>query len=123
MGGHEARSYWEDWGLVLLWTAMLGGPVAWALHFQISYALVKWACSREQRYVLVATALVAAAAALSAAWLAWRCRTMSRDASEAGGSEIDRSYFMANVALGLDLLLALLIILSAVPPFVLSPCE
>jgi hypothetical protein len=123
MGGHEARDYWEDWGLVLLWTSMLAGPLAFGLNLQVGYALVKWACSREQEFLLVLVAVLALGTAAGGAWLGWSCLTKLRDADEQGGRLIDRSYFMAVVAIGLNLLLMLQILASAFPTIVLSPCE
>jgi hypothetical protein len=124
MDGHEAREYWDDWGLVLLWTSMLSGPLAFGLNLQIGYALVKWACSRDQTFVLSLVAGITLTGALAGAWLGWFCLVKVRDAAEEeGGRLIDRSYFMAVVAVGLNLLLALLIVTSSVPQFLLSPCE
>jgi len=124
MGGHEAREYWEDWGLVLLWIAALGGPLAFALNLQIGYALVKWACSREQTFLLTLVAAVTFAGAVAAAAVGWSCLVKVRDAAdEQGGRLIDRSYFMAATAVGVDMLLALLIALTVVHHFLLSPCE
>ena len=124
MGGHEARDYWEDWGLLLLWTSMLAGPLAFALNLQIGYALVKWACSREQPVVLTLVAAITFAGAMAGAALGWSCLGKLRgEADGQGGRQIDRSYFMAMVATGLNLLLALLIATSTVHQFILSPCE
>jgi hypothetical protein len=103
---------------------MLAGPVAFALNLQVGYALVKWACSREQGFLLVLVALLSVATATWGAWLGWSCLVTVREAAnEQGGRLIDRSYFMAVVAIGLNLLLGLQIAMSAFPVFVLSPCE
>jgi hypothetical protein len=124
MGGHEARDYWEDWGLVLLITSFLAGPLAWGVNLQVGYALVKWACSRQQTFVLPLVAACTFALALGGAWLGWSCLTKVRDkADEQGGRMIDRSYFLAVLAVGLNLMLALLIATSAYHPLFLSPCE
>lgn len=124
MNGHEARGYWDDRGLVLLWTSMLAGPAAWSLNLQVGYALVKWACSRGQELLLTIVATATFAVALAGAYLGWSCLQKVRGAAIAqGGTVVDRSYFLAVVAVGLDLLLALLIALSAFPQLVLSPCE
>jgi hypothetical protein len=123
MRAEEARQYWDDWGLVLLWSALLAGPIAWGLNLQIGYALVKWACSRGQPLVLTLVAVVALAVALWGIWIGWSCLTQLRTADEAGGRVIDRSYFMAVVAIGLNILLAFLILTSAYHPLFLSPCE
>jgi hypothetical protein len=124
MGRDQAQDYWENRGLLLLWTSMLAGPVAFGLNLQIGYALVKWACSREQAFVLTVVAAVTFAAAIAGAALGWSCFGEVRsEADEQGGRVIDRSYFMALVAIGLNLLLALLIATSAVHQFIVSPCE
>ena len=124
MSGHEARGYWDDWGLVLLWTSFLAGPLAFALNLQVGYALVKWACDREQTFVLPLVAACTFGLAAAGAWVGWLCLLKVRDrADEQGGRIIDRSYFLALVAIGLNLLLALLIATSAYHPVFLSPCE
>ena len=124
MDRHEAREYWDDWGLVLLWTSMLSGPLAWGLNLQIGYALVKWACSREQTFLLLLVDALGLAGALAGAWLGWSCLVKIRDAAdEQGARPIDRSHFMAVIAIGLNLLLGLLIATSTVHVFILSPCE
>jgi hypothetical protein len=124
MGGREARDYWEDRGLVLLWTSMLAGPLAWALNLQVGYALVKWACSRDQTFVLTLVGALTFAGTVAGAYVGWLCLLKVRGtADELGGRIIDRSYFVAVVAVGLNLLLALLIAVSSVHQFMLSPCE
>jgi hypothetical protein len=124
MAGHEARDYWEDWGLVLLWTSMLAGPAAWELNLQVGYALVKWACSREQEFLLTLVAALTFGITMFGAYLGWSCLAKVREtADERGGTIVDRSYFMATVAIGLNALLGLLILTSAFPQIVLSPCE
>jgi len=123
MGGHEAQSYWEDWGLVLLWTSMLSGPIAFGLNLQSGYALVKWACSRDQRFVLPLVAIACFGVAMYGVYLGWTLLGKTGDATEAGGREVDRSYFMAMTAIGLNALLGLLILTTMVSQFVLSPCE
>ena len=124
MGGREAQDYWEDRGLVLLWASMLAGPVAFAINLQVGYALVKWACSREQTFLLPLVALLALALTAWGAWLGWSCLVKVRDtANEQGGRIVDRSYFMAVVAIGLNALLALWILTTMFPQAVLSPCE
>lgn len=124
MGGREARDYWEDWGLVLLWVSLLGGPLAWALHHQLGYASVKPACSGDRAFIPTMIATVMLIATLCAAWLGWSCYQKVHDvANEQGGTLVDRSYFLAIIAVGLNLLLAMLIVIQGFNTFVLSPCE
>lgn len=118
------RDYWEQRGLVLLWVAMLAGPVATALTLQVGYALVKWACAARHRDVLIIITIGAVLTTALGAALGWWCLEKAGDAAtEHGGRTVDRSSFLAVVAIGFNLLLALLAILWIVPPFVLSPCE
>jgi hypothetical protein len=68
--------------------------------------------------------IAAAALALTAwgAWLGWTCLVKLRGAAtDEGGRAIDRSYFMAVVAIGLDALLALWIVATVIH-LVLAPC-
>jgi hypothetical protein len=120
---HE-RGYWEHGGLLLLWTAMLAGPIAGALNLQLGYALVKWACATGRTSVLIVMTFGTLAIAIVGAALGWwSLEKIGAAANEQGGRTTDRSYFLAMVAIGFNLLLALLTLFWAVPPFVLSPCE
>lgn len=124
MADHETHDYWEARGLVWLWLAMLAGPLAAGLHLQVGYALVKPACGSRQTWILVGVAAVCGALAIAGAWLGWRCLVRIGPAKdEGGGRRLDRSYLMATVAIGLDLLLLLFIVTSTFPILVLSPCE
>jgi hypothetical protein len=118
------RDYWEQGGLVLLWTAMLAGPIAAALNLQLGYALVKWACANRRTDVLIVMTVGALATAVVGAAIGWwTLEKIGAAANEQGGRTRDRSYFLAVVAIGLNLLLVLLNVLWAVPAFILSPCE
>jgi len=59
------------------------------------------------------------------AWTAMRrCLLMLREGvTDDGARIIDRSYFVAIVAIGMNLLIAILIVTSVIPQFLLSPCE
>jgi uncharacterized membrane protein len=119
----ESRDYWEAQGLALLWFAILAGPAAVALNMGAGYALVKWACASGHSNVLTAIALGTLVLALTGAWAGWNCRARLRGADERGGRIVDRSYFVAVIAVGFALINALLIVMQAYPRFVLSPCE
>jgi hypothetical protein len=119
----DQRGYWEHGGLALLWFAVLAGPVAVALNQFTGYVLVKWVCASGHKNVLTAISLTTLLLAAAGAWAGWRCRDRVRDGNEHGGSIVDRSYFVALVAVGLAAITALLIVLQAFPRFVLSPCE
>jgi hypothetical protein len=120
---HETHDYWEDRGLMLLWFAVLAGPTASVVDIGAGYALVKWTCATGHKEVLTAISAAALALTMAGAWVAWTFRERLRDANDQGGRVVDRSYFAAVVAIGLNLLNALLILLTTFPHFVLSPCE
>ena len=123
MSTQEAQDYWDDWGLLLLWLTVLSGPAAWALNQAIGYALVKPVCTADARFTLVALAAGTLAITLWGAWTAWSLLQKLRGANPKGARREDRSHMMAVAGLSLNLLLGLLIVTSAVAPFLLSPCE
>ena len=120
---HEPHGYWEQTGLALLWFAVLSGPTAVATNMFAGYALTKWACASGHTFVLTLIALGMLVVALTGAWVGWSCRRQLLDANEHGGRIVDRSYFVAIIAVGFASLNALLIVLQSFPHFVLSPCE
>jgi uncharacterized membrane protein (DUF4010 family) len=119
----DQRRYWQGAGLALLWFAVLAGPVAMAVNQFMGYVLVKWVCASGHKNLLTAISLATLLLATTGAWVGWTCRERVRDAKEHGGRIVDRSYFVAIVAVGLAAITALLIVLQAFPRFVLSPCE
>ena len=120
---HPPHGYWEQRGLALLWFAVLAGPVAVATNMLAGYALVKWACASGNTFVLTTIALAALVLALAGVGVGWVCRQQLLNANEHGGRIVDRSYFIAVLAVAFGLLNALLIVMQAYPHFVLSPCE
>ena len=123
MGGHAARGYWEHRGLMLLWFSFLAAPAAWALAEVISYALVKPACFGDATFVLTAINGAAFALVIAGALVGRACLVRAHGGSDDGGRDVDRSYFMAMVAIAFNVLVALLIVFATFPHFVLSPCE
>ncbi len=124
MGGHEARSYWEDQGLLLLIGGLLLAPFAWLFEMQVSYAMVKWACEHDRRGLIMAMPVGSLTLVGLAAWMSWSCWTKLRGAArEEGGRMEDRSYFLALAGLAMSAIFALLILVSVTPRIVLSPCE
>ena len=120
---NPARGYWGERGAALLWLSVVSGPAAWALNQLIGYALVKPACSASAGPAL---AIVNAGALIIVglgAWSAWTALRQLRAADEEAAVPEGRSHFMAVVGLGMNLLIATLILTAAVPPFLLSPCE
>jgi hypothetical protein len=115
--------YWDGTGLLLLWCALLAGPFGWTINQGVGYAVMKPVCAGAATHVLWSIALVALVITAAGVWLGWRCLRQLRAATEDGGRPADRSYFLAIVGMSFNVLIALLIVTSLVPQFLLSPCE
>ena len=107
----------------MIWFAFIAGPLAWALRELVSYALVRPSCVSGTIQWLLLTAAATLALTVSGALAGRMCLVHSGGRSDDGGSASDRAWFMATVAVSLDLLVALLIVVSVVSELVLSPCE
>jgi RsiW-degrading membrane proteinase PrsW (M82 family) len=103
--------------------ALLIGPFAWAGDLGCSYAFVYHACSTGHHYVLHVITGLALLFALTGAFVGWHEFRAFRDGHEEGGSPLDRSYFMAVLGIASGLGFALVIVATAVPKFVFSPCQ
>jgi hypothetical protein len=119
----RAESYWEHRGQTLLVVAVLLAPAAWAFNELVGYALVKPICASGHKLILTGLSLLMLAMVAAGVWIGWSSFVQLRGAMEQGGTRIDRSYFLALIAIGFNLLIGLLILTAAVPPFLLNPCE
>jgi hypothetical protein len=123
MGGGEVLEKGVNRAMNRSWTALAMGMLASGLHLPVSYALVKWSCAADQRTALVLIAVVAFLITAAGAWIAWSCQAQLRSENDANGdAAADRSLFVAQMAMGIDVILALFIAASTVGPLVLSPC-
>jgi hypothetical protein len=118
-----AHDYWEHRGQYLLMTAFLLAPAAWGTNELVGYALVKPVCANGHKILLTGVALGTFAMAVAGVWIGWSCFAQLRGASDKGGRRIDRSYFLALVAIGFNALIGLLILTAAISPLLMNPCE
>lgn len=123
MTAQDARGYWDERGLLMLWLGVLSGPAGWALNQLVGYALVKPACASDAGAKLLIVSALALAIILAGGAISWSCLTRLRDANQAGGGVEDRSLLLAVTGVALNALLGLLVLTAAVSPFFLSPCE
>jgi hypothetical protein len=117
------RAYWDGRGAIWLWAAMFAAPLAWTLDQGLSYPSVKPSCAGGSEAPLLIYPVVAMAIVIAGTWIGWSCLASVRDAADDGGRVIDRSYFMAVVAIGFNVLIGVLIVTATIPVFLLSPCE
>ena len=115
--------------------ALLGAPVAWALHLAGSYVLIAWACSsgwtRGVRWALLALTAAALAAALGSALLARRrwmvARAVDRPDDDAWdarmGERTARISFLMVVGLVTSLVFAVGIVYAALTMAFVPACQ
>jgi hypothetical protein len=113
----------NELNLTWLILALFAGPAGWVFTQGVGYALVKPVCASGDAVLLGLIALVGLATAGAGAWLAWQQMwSLRRVALDSGRRAVDRSYFIAMVAAGLDVLIALLIV-TTVAAQVWNRCE
>lgn len=111
---HEPRQ------LLLLWSGMLAGPLAWLAQLALNYALTDWTCRSGHRWALDVTFAVTLAMTAAGALAAW---TMRRPDAEDFAPRVGaRQAFLAWCGLGLCGLFALAIAATMIPRLYLSPC-
>ena len=108
-----------------LWTGLLAGPIAWALHQQVMYSLVPRICAGLNRWVLHAVSLVCILMALAGTAVAWRLWQASgpTERGEFEGELHSRIQFMAMLGVTGSLFFAMIVFAQAIPTFILDPCQ
>src|SRR3954467_1453266 len=107
-----------------LWAGVLGAPFIWLIQLQTNYALVPWVCAHGKRQVIAFSSLFFACLATVAGIFAlrgYRSQEKQRVSSIQSG-QFEIINFMARVGLLVSALFILLIILQAVPLFIIDPC-
>jgi hypothetical protein len=111
-------------GDVLLWVAVLAGPLAWALTELLSYGIAPTACWSRNKLMLHLVPLGALLIVAAGAAIAWR-RLDGEPAgsTEKGDFQESRRRFMAAAGFWLCLAFALAILATAIPPMILRVCD
>ena len=118
------RRYASTRGLVHLWTGILLGPFAWAMHLTVVYALADVACDNPGNILFLSFSLVFSVVALAGGWFAWRNYKETGREWPTGdsGTILARSRFLAVGGLLLTGLTLLLILAQTIPMLLLKPC-
>jgi uncharacterized membrane protein YidH (DUF202 family) len=109
---------------LMLWTALLAGPLIWFLSFGARWSLSGWVCAfhwKPALFVIAAVAVMLVAGAGTLAWTEWQ-RVGREMPGEAGGA-IPRSRTMAMMGVALCVFSIVLIVAQAIPEVVLGGCE
>jgi hypothetical protein len=122
----ELRTHRPETQDVMLWMAVLAGPLAWVLAEQVSYMTAATACWLGRPLLLYLVALGALGIAGTGAalgWRRWRCLRGPEGSSEKGEPRDSRRRFMAIAGFWMCLGFALAILAFAVPPLLLRVCD
>jgi hypothetical protein len=101
---------------VSLWFGMLGGPLAWAAHEQLSYALVPPACYGGNAWPLHLVTAGSVLVALAAGVVS--LRTYASTGAEPQGA----ADYMAATGILASAFFLFVIVLEWIPGLMLSPC-
>ena len=91
--------------------ALMLGALAWIVDQGAGYPLVKVACASGDKVLLSSVSAGAMVLAVCGLWYGVR------------GRRFERFRVLAGVAIGFNALALLFVVLTAVFPFLLSPCE
>lgn len=119
----ESRAEGDERAPVMQWFALGLAPAAYAVHLQIGYVLIPWACSTGQHLWLHVVGVASVVLALYGTLLGFRVARRSDDAAHDGGGAVPRTRFLGDVALGVSALLTLILLAQWLASFVLSPCQ
>jgi hypothetical protein len=97
-----------------LWSGILAGPFAWALVFELKYALVDYACRNHAHWLFWIFFLFGVAICAYGAFSAWG--GMAADGST-------RGRFMGIAGMALSIAFAIFIVAMSIPDIYLRPCE
>ncbi len=106
----------------LLWIAMLLGPLAMGINTIVGYTVAHWVCDVSHKRSDILVSAVDLLLCLIACWLAIHFRRHFAGADENVPGN-GRRYFMANLALMLSVISALLVIAGTIALFTLHPCD
>lgn len=111
--------------LLLLWTVVLLAPLAWTFSLNVMFPLTDLVCENGRRSLPMIVGLVCLVLAVAAPLLGWYSMTRLRDDPQQESESRDRVHtgrFMLVLGIGIGSLFALVIAMSIVPIFFLSPC-
>ena len=131
----DSEEEFERLSPVQLWLVVASGPVIWAIHLVVSYALVTLSCMwgflqfliigmAAARFILVVFTVAVTLIMLYAGYLAfsnWR-KLPASNGDGLGAPEQDRYRFMIFSAIALNGLFAIITLLSGMPGLFLPLC-
>jgi hypothetical protein len=109
---------------MMVWPGILLAPLVTLLNLSLTYALVLPSCASQTRWMLHGVSMVSFAVTVLSALAGLRALRMeSQERSEDAGTAPMRLHFLAQLAVLLGALSALVILAQWVPSWVLPPCS
>lgn len=119
----ESRAEGDERAPVLQWVALGTAPAVFAVHLQIGYVLIPWACATGQHVWLHVVNGASVVLALWGTLLGWRVARRAEDAPHDGPGTVPRTRFLGDLAVGVGALLTLILLAQWLASVVLSPCQ
>jgi hypothetical protein len=104
----------------LQWFGLLTAPAAWLVQFELNYALVRWVGLHQHYWPLYLVSFVFLIIAVGAFLLSWRNLQVAKQGGAGDEQANMRARFMATVGMMISALFAILIIVQAIPNFLLK---
>jgi hypothetical protein len=106
------------------WVGLFLAPAVFALHLQINYNLVPWACVRGGDFWVHVVDLLAVALALVGTIVAWRVwLSAGRQVPGEEGGSLARTRFLGATGLGFSAMVTLVLISQWAAAFFISTCQ
>jgi hypothetical protein len=111
-------------GLLAQWLGLGLAPASFAVHLQVGYALVPWACYRQNVLWIHVSGALSVLVALVGVWFAWRTWQGhgGGDPTEQFGAE-PRARFLGVAGVATSAVIALILAAQWAAAFVISPCQ
>ena len=112
-------------GKLSLFASVLGVPVLWLVHLQLTYMLVPWVCVNKKHLVLHIETIICLALMLIAALLClrdWRRASIEWPSGEQEGREA-RLTFIPVLGMMVSGIFFLTILAQWIPSFFIDPCH
>jgi hypothetical protein len=106
------------------WVGMFLAPAVFAVHLEVTYNVIPWACARGGElwvHVVDVVALLLALVGTIAAWRVWQ-RTAREAPGDAGGS-VPRTGFLGLTGLGFSGVITLVLFGQWIAAFYISVCQ
>jgi K+-transporting ATPase A subunit len=104
----------------LQWFGLLLAPAAWLVQFELNYALVQWVGLKQQYWPLYLVSFIFFLIAIGAFVLSWRNHQVASEGGAGDDQANMRARFLSTIGMMMSALFALLIIVQAIPNFLLK---